>query len=129
MCDLLSALHDTHNGSLCLVVAIRGHALVGLLVLGFGFLGLNLVDFDTVPGIRKAEVDREGVVSIDIFAFWRFTEDAETGAGEGLEGALQFIVIWLALAYSDTKGCWRFRLKYQDPRRLSAPHMTSFLLY
>ena len=70
MGDLLSALHDAHNGSLRFVIAIRGHALVGLLILGFGLLCLDLVDFDTVPGIRKAMVDGKSVASIDIFAFW-----------------------------------------------------------
>ncbi len=53
-----------------------------------------MIDFDAVFGVREGVVDGEDVGFVDVFAFGRFTEDAEAGAGEGLEGALEFVVVW-----------------------------------
>ena len=61
-----------------------------LLVLGFGLLGLNLVDFDAVFWVGEGEVEGECVGWLDVFAFGGFGEDAVAGAGEGLEGSLEF---------------------------------------
>lgn len=81
MGDLLPALHDAYDSSLRLVVAVCCYTLMSLLVLGFGFLSLDLIDLDTVFGMRKAEIDREGVVYVDVLSFRRFTQDAVAGTG------------------------------------------------
>lgn len=66
---------------------------MGLLVLGFGFFGLDLIDFYTVLGVREGKVDGERVVGIDVFTFRCFAENAVTSAGEGLKGTLEFNII------------------------------------
>lgn len=72
MTNLLPPLHDPHDRGLRLEIPVRGHALVRLLVLGFGLLGLDLVDFDAVFGVREGFVDAEGVGWEDIFRLGRF---------------------------------------------------------
>ncbi len=84
MCDRLSALHDPHDSSLRFEVTVSSDSLVGLLVLGFGLFGLNLVDLDAVLGMREAEVHVEGIANIDVFAFGGLAEDAVAGAGQRL---------------------------------------------
>jgi hypothetical protein len=45
---------------------------VRLLVLFFGFLELDLVDFDAVFGVREVRVEGEGVCGRDVFGFGVF---------------------------------------------------------
>ena len=70
MFDRLSALHDSHNSGLCLIMPIGGYTLVGLLILLFSLLELDLVDLDAILGIGEAQVDSEGVSLIYVLAFW-----------------------------------------------------------
>lgn len=98
MRDLLSALHNTHNGSLSFKITISSDTFVGLLVLLLRFFGLDLVDFDAILWVREVEVHSESIAGIDIFAFGGFAENAIACAGEGLEGSLEFGVIWISSA-------------------------------
>ncbi len=93
MRDLLPTFHDANDSSLCLVIAIRSHTLVGLLVLGFGLFSLDLIYLNAIFRMRKVEIDSERVTGIDIFAFWSFAKNAVTSACEGLQGSLEFDVI------------------------------------
>ena len=54
---------------------------MGLLIFGFGLLGLDLVDFDAVFYVGEIGVDAECVGVVDVFAFGVFAEDAVLGAG------------------------------------------------
>jgi hypothetical protein len=62
------------------------------LILRFGFFELNLVDLDAVLWIGEFSIYAEGVGVVDVFAFGSFGENAVFGAGEGLEGSLEFVV-------------------------------------
>ena len=86
----LAALHDPDDGGLRLVMPVGSDALVRFLVFLRRFLELDLVDLDAVFGVGEGEVDGEGVGRVDVAAFRVFGEDAVAGAGEGLEGAIQF---------------------------------------
>ena len=88
-----SALHDPNNSGLCLVIAIRGNTLVGLLVLLFGLFGLDLVDLDAVPWVGEVEIHGERIGVVDVFASGFFAEDTVLSAGEGLECPLEFGVV------------------------------------
>ena len=90
MVHRLAALHDAHDGGLRLVMPVGGDALVRFLVLLRRFLELDLVDLDAVLGVGKGEVDGEGVGSVDVAALGVLGEDAVSGAGERLEGAVEF---------------------------------------
>lgn len=59
MCDCFPSLHDSNNGRLRFVIAIKYNPFVGLFVLLFGFLGLDLVDLDAIFRVGKAKVDGE----------------------------------------------------------------------
>lgn len=65
------------------------------LILFFRFLGLDLIDFDAVFGVDEKGVEGKGVGAVDVFAAGGFGEDAVAGAGEGLEGSLEFRVVWI----------------------------------
>lgn len=67
MRDLLSSFHNANNGSLGFVIAVRGNTLVGLFVLLYSLLCLDLIDLDPIFRIRKVEVDTESVALINIF--------------------------------------------------------------
>lgn len=69
MRDDLTALHDTDNRRLRLVVSIRGNPFVRALVFLLGFLELDLVDLDAHLGIGEAPIVGEYVGLVDIFAF------------------------------------------------------------
>ena len=88
-----STLHDPNNRGLCLVIAIRGNALVGLLVLLFGLLGLDLVDLDAVPRVGEVEIHGERIGVVDVFTSWFFAENTVLSAGEGLKCPLEFGVV------------------------------------
>ncbi len=92
------ALHDAHDGGLRFEIAVGGDAFVRLLVFGLGFFGLDLVDLDAVFGVGEGEVYIEGVIDVDVFAFWVFAQDAVAGAGEGLQGSFEFGVVYLLSA-------------------------------
>ena len=96
----LPALHDPDNSRLRLVVAIRSYTLVGLLVLLFSFFGLDLIDLDAVSWMGKVKIHREGVRVADVFTSWLFIENAIIGASKGLEGPLEFGVIYAISARS-----------------------------
>ena len=76
-----------------LVIAIRSYTLVCLLILLFGFFGLNLINLDTVPRVREIEVHGESVSVLDVFTSWLFAKDAILGARKGLESPLKFRVV------------------------------------
>ena len=84
MRNRLSALHDPDNCRLGLELPICSHALVRLLVLGFGLAGLDLVDLDAELGVREGGVGGEGVGFVDVFAFGGLGEHAVVRAGKGL---------------------------------------------
>lgn len=67
--DCLAALHDPHDGRLCLEVPVRGHPLVRCLVLLFGLLELDLVDLDAHLRIGEPGIVGECVCRVDILAF------------------------------------------------------------
>jgi hypothetical protein len=85
MLDRLPALHDPHYCGLGLVVSISSYTFVSLLVLGFGFLELDLVDFNAVFGVGEGGVVGEGVADIDVATLGVLCQDTVLGAGEGLE--------------------------------------------
>ena len=93
MRDALSALHDSHNRRLRLVIAIRRHPLVRLLILLFRLFGLDLVDLDTVPWMGEVEVDGKAIRLVDVFTSWLFNEDAILGTGKGLQRPFDFGII------------------------------------
>ena len=127
MSDLLSTLHDTDNRGLSLVVTVGGHTFVCLLVLGFGFFGLDLIDFDAVFWVGEVEVDVECVLSVDVFSFWGFAKNAIASACKGLEGSFELDVIWITLAGSAKGQLSVFNLTYQDRKPLASQHMTLIL--
>lgn len=94
MRDCLPTLHDPYNRRLRFKPTVSGDPFVRLLVFGFGLFGLDLVDLDAIFGVGEVGVHVEGVGGVDVFAFGRFGEDAVAGAGEGLEGAFEFGVVW-----------------------------------
>ena len=57
MLDRLPALHNPHNGRLGLVMSVSSNPLVRFLILLFGLFELDLVDLDSVLGVREAVVD------------------------------------------------------------------------
>lgn len=87
MCDGLAALHDAHDGRLCLVVAICGDSFVRRLVLFLGLLELDLVDFYAHLWVGEGRVIGECVGVIYVSTFWFLGEDSVLGACEGLEGS------------------------------------------
>ena len=93
MRNRLSSLHNPYNRRLGFELPVRRDALVGLFVLGFSLAGLDLVYFDAVFWVREGGVDGEGVGGVDVFAFGVFGEDAVAGTGEGLEGALELVIV------------------------------------
>lgn len=93
MRNALPALHDPNNRRLCLVIAIRSYAFVGLLILLFSLFGLNLVDLDAIPWVGKVEIHGEGIGVVDVFTPWLFVEDAVLSASKGLERPLEFGVV------------------------------------
>ena len=84
MCDALPTLHDPDNSRLRLVVTVCSDTLVGLLILLFRFLRLDLVDLDPVPWVHEAEIHRESIAVIDIFPSWLFAKDAVLGTSKRL---------------------------------------------
>lgn len=94
MADRLTALHDSDDSGLTLEVPILGDTDVRLLVLLLGLLELDLVDLDTVLGVREVAVDGECVGRIDLFAFRVLCQWAEFGAGERLEGSFDLWFSW-----------------------------------
>lgn len=66
--DGLTALHDSDNRCLRLVVPISGNPLVRALVLLLGFLKLDLIDLDAHLGIGEARIVGEYVGVVHIFA-------------------------------------------------------------
>ena len=91
MRNVLAGLEDAHDGGLGLVVAVRGHALMGLLVFGGRFFELHRVDFDAVLRVCEVRVEGEGVGGVDVTAFGVLGEGAEFGAGKRLERAVELI--------------------------------------
>jgi hypothetical protein len=69
MTDALARLQNSDNGGLSLVVAVRGNALVGFLVLGSCFLELDCVDLYAVFGIGKGCVECEGIGFVNVTTF------------------------------------------------------------
>lgn len=94
----LPAFHDPDNGRLRFVITIRSYTLVRLLILLFGFFGLDLVDLDAIPWVRKVEIHSESVGVPDVFTSWLFAEDAILSAGKGLERPFEFGVVYSLLA-------------------------------
>ena len=91
--DLFAGFHDPDDCRLGFELAIGGHAFVCGLVFGFGFFGLDLVYLDAVFRVGEGVVNCECVGCVDVFALWGFAEDAVPGAGEGLQGAFEFVVV------------------------------------
>lgn len=72
--DHPTSFHYSNDGRLSLVVSVSCNTLMRLFIFFFGFLGLDLVDLDTIFRIRKVRINREGIVIVDIFSLWRLTE-------------------------------------------------------
>lgn len=90
MPDSFPRLHDAHHSRLTLEIAVRRHPLVRLLVFLFRLLQLDLVDLDAVFIVGEAEVHRESVGRGYVAGFGMFGQGPEFGAGQGLEGAVNF---------------------------------------
>lgn len=73
MRDCFSSFHNANNGSLCFVIAICGNTLVGLFVLFYSLLCLDLIDLDPIFWIKEAEIDSESIAIINISALWGLT--------------------------------------------------------
>lgn len=94
VCDGFASFHNPNNCCLRFEIAICRNPFVGLLILRFGFLCLDLVDLNAILLIRETLVHRKGVGVIDIFASWRLCEDAVLCACKRLQCSLQFVVIY-----------------------------------
>ena len=94
MRNLLPALHYADNSGLSFVVAVCRNPFMRLLILLLCLLGLYLIDFDAVLGMRKVEVHCENVARIDVLAFGTLTQDPIPSAGKGLQCSLQFDIVW-----------------------------------
>lgn len=88
----LPALHDPHHCRLALKVAVRGNALVRLLVLLLCLLELHLVDLDAVFLVHKHRVDGKRVRRVDFARLWRLGQGSQFRACQGLESAFDFYV-------------------------------------
>lgn len=84
-----SRFHDPHDSRLRLVLAILVDALVRLLVLLLGLFQLDLVDLDAEFRIPEVRVDGERIGSVDVPAIGVLGQDAELGACERLQRALE----------------------------------------
>jgi len=80
-------LHDSNDRCLGLIVPICYDPLMGLFVLFFSFLELDLIDLYSVLRIGKAVIDREPVVVADVSPLRSLTENAVSCASEGLQRA------------------------------------------
>ena len=89
--NILAELEDTHNGGLILAAVVHGDALVAFLVLGGRLFELHHVGLDTMLGFGKVFAEGEGFAGVDVAAFRVFDEGAVFGAGDGLEGAVEFV--------------------------------------
>lgn len=90
----LLTLHDPHDSGLGLKVAIGLDTLVGLLVLFFRLLELDLVDFDAVFLVREAWIERECVGFVYVTTLGVLLEWSQFGTGEGLKGSYELGVDW-----------------------------------
>lgn len=89
MRNSLVALHDTDNGGLGLEASVLCNLLVGLLILFFGFLELNLVDFDAHLLVTEARVVGEHVGVFNLFTLGLLDKYLILGACERLKGSAQ----------------------------------------
>lgn len=86
----LPSLQDAHNRRLSFIVAVRGDALVCLLVLFLGLLELHCVDLDAVFRVSEVGVERESIGGVNLSAFGMFGQWSDLGAGKRLEGPIEF---------------------------------------
>ena len=90
MRNVFPRLQDPHNRSLRFVVPICGDTLVCLLVLGGGLFELNRVDLDTIFSVRELFIYRKFIRGVDVAAFGVLRQGAKFGAGQRLQGAVEF---------------------------------------
>lgn len=88
--DGLAALHDSHNGRLCLEVPVCRDSLVRRLVLLLSLLQLNLVDFYAHLRVRESWVIGEGIGRVDILPLGVLRQDPVLSTRKRLQGSLQF---------------------------------------
>jgi hypothetical protein len=86
----LARLQYAHNSRLGLVVPVGSDAFVRFLIFGDGLFELDLVDLNAVLGVGKGGVEGESVSGINVAAFGVFGEGPDFGAGERLQGAVEF---------------------------------------
>jgi hypothetical protein len=94
MRNRLPSLHNPDNRCLRLKLPISRHADVCFFVFFFRLFQLDRVDLDAVFGVCEGGVQGERVCGGDFAAFWGLGKGTEFGAGEGLEGPLDFGVGW-----------------------------------